>query len=127
MDINNLTKERQEELDELFKEEITSLKENKITREEFIKIIRMKTTSLLDLYYLFDKYIGKVIIVEENSINSMLDNIKESLANGDIYFHTADTLDISYNSCQKQKTPHIKHLKKIKKYDNKNKFNRNKL
>jgi len=109
MDINDLTKERQQELDEIYKEEIVSLKENKITREEFIKIIRMKTTSILDIYYLINKYVRRVIIVD-----SILENIKESLSSEDIYFVTEDTFDITYSA--KQKTPNVKHLKKIKKY-----------
>lgn len=122
MDINNLTKERQEELDELFEKEIKELKENKITREEFIKIIRIKTSSILDLYYIVNKYIGRIIIVD-----NMLEEIKNHLSSGNNYIDTEDTLDIIYNPKQKQQIPHIKHLKKIKKYDNKNKFNRNKL
>ena len=110
MDINDLPKEKQEELDKLFKEEITALKENKITREEFVKIIRLKTSSILDLYYLINKYVRRIIIVD-----SILQNIKESLLSGDIYFDTENNLDITYNPIKKQKTPHIKYLKKNKK------------
>ena len=121
MDIIELPKEREEELDELFKEEIIALKENTITKEDFIKIIRLKTTSFLDIYYLINKYIRRIIIVD-----SMLEEIKKNLSFNDIYIDTEDKLDITYNKCQKQKTPHIKHLKKIRKYDNKNKFNKNK-
>ena len=122
MDIIELPKEREEELDELFKEEIIALKENTITKEDFIKIIRLKTTSFLDLYYLVNKYVRRIIIVD-----NIVEEIKNHLSSNDIYIDTEDNLDITYNKCQKQKTPHIKNLKKIKKYDNKNKFNRNKL
>lgn len=120
MDIIELPKEREEELDELFKEEIKALKENKIIKEEFIKIIRLKTTSFLDIYYLINKYIRRIIIVD-----SMLEEIRNHLSSDNINFDTEDTLDITYNQNNKKEIPHFKHLKKIKKYNNKNKFNRN--
>jgi len=119
MDVSNLIKEKQKELDEQFKKEIKALKENKITREEFIKTIILKTPSILDLYYLVNKYIGRIIIVD-----NVLDEIKKHLSLGNIYFDTENISDITYNP--KQKIPNIKYVKKIKKYDNKNKFNRNK-
>lgn len=121
MDINDLTKEKQEKLDELFEEEIVLLKENKITREEFIKIIRLKTSTFLDLYYLINKYIGRVIIVD-----NILEEIKNHLSSGNSYIDIDNSLDITYNCCEKQKRPHIKHLKKIKKYDKKSNFYRDK-
>ena len=121
MDINDLPKEKQEELEKLFKEEINALKENKITREEFVKIIRLKTTSFLDLYYLVNKYVRRIIIVD-----NILEDIKNHLSSDNNYFDTEDNLDITYNTIHEQKIPNIKHFKKIKKYDNKNKFNRNK-
>lgn len=110
-----ITEERKVELEEILKKEILLLQEQTISREEFIKIIRQKTSSIGDLYYLVNKYIGKIIILEENSI---IDRLKEALSLCDSdYFDTEATSNIIYNSKQKQKLPNIKHLKKIKKYE----------
>lgn len=112
--ITFINEERQAELEEIFKKEILELREKNISKEDFIRAIRLKTTAILDLNYLVNKYIGKItIIVEENSV---IDRLKEVLSSSDICFEAESTIDITYNTKQKQKMPNIRHLKKIKKY-----------
>lgn len=75
MDINDLiSEERKIEIESEIEKELYDLKNNIITRSEFISYIDKKY-SFIEVYYIITIFVGPVIIIEKPFISFDLDNI----------------------------------------------------
>lgn len=114
-EIDCVSEERKQELQEIFKIEIEELQAKILNREEFIEKIKLKNITFMDFCYLISTYIGKVKVIEENPLRKLAE-----LNIDDQFFETQPNYDIKFET-KNNSIPKIKNLKKIKKYENMNK------
>lgn len=107
-----VTPERKIELEKLIEKEIQDLKNNVISKEEFISYIKLKKISFCDFCYLINEYFGSISVIVEDSLPHLdiekIDELIEVKEPTDIYY------DLPRNRCIAK----IQNTKRIKKYEN---------
>lgn len=111
-EIFSISEERKKELDKIFEQEISNLKNNIISREEFISYIRLQKISFCDFIYLVNTYVGLIKVIDKN--RELLNNLK--LIDDNLNF--IKECDIEYDIPKKNNIPKIRDTKKIRKYEN---------